>query len=181
MPLVDGPKTSLRGLLFAIPIVWLTLVAASCGEDALPAPSAAPPTPTAAPTPKPCFTPQAVADDFATKVTLTTSADGLQSGDIRVGCGATVKQGDHVSVQYTGWLANGTVFDSSRKPGTNPFSVDVGTGGVIKGWDEGLIGMKVGGKRRLVIPPTLAYGAQGQGAIPPNATLTFDIEVLSDG
>lgn len=158
------------------------LVAVSCGEDALPTPTAVPPTPSIAPTPTPCFTPQSGPDSFSTPVTLTTSPDGLQIGDIRAGCGATVKQGDKVAVQYTGWLASGVQFDTSRQSGRQPFPVTVGAGGVIKGWDEGLVGMKVGGKRRLVIPPALAYGAQGQPpTIPANATLTFDIELVSIG
>jgi FKBP-type peptidyl-prolyl cis-trans isomerase FkpA len=89
-------------------------------------------------------------------------------------------------VQYTGWLSNGTKFDSSRNPGRSSFSVGLGQGQVIAGWDEGLPGMKVGGKRKLIIPPALGYGAAGQqdqqsGAyiIPPNETLVFEVEVLS--
>jgi FKBP-type peptidyl-prolyl cis-trans isomerase len=82
-------------------------------------------------------------------------------------------------VEYTGKLGDGTVFDSSKNPGREPFSFTVGIGVVIKGWDEGVPGMKVGGTRKLTIPPDMGYGAQGAGGvIPPNATLIFDIELL---
>ena len=104
---------------------------------------------------------------------------GLQYWDIRVGTGAVAKEGSRVRVHYTGWLTNGKKFDSSVDAG-KPFDFRVGNGEVIKGWDEGVTGMKVGGKRQLRIPPDLAYGAQGYpGAIPPNATLIFDIQLLA--
>jgi FKBP-type peptidyl-prolyl cis-trans isomerase len=91
-----------------------------------------------------------------------------------------VKAGDTVSVQYTGKLTDGTKFDSSYDHGGQPFSFKVGAGQVIKGWDQGLLGAKVGEKRMLTIPPDLGYGAAGEaGVIPPNATLTFDVEVVS--
>ena len=103
---------------------------------------------------------------------------GLQYWDIRVGTGQTAKEGSHVRVHYTGWLTNGKKFDSSVDAGT-PFDFTIGNGEVIKGWEEGVAGMRVGGKRQLRIPPSLAYGAQGYpGAIPPNATLIFDIQLL---
>ena len=112
--------------------------------------------------------------------------DGLQYIDLNVGTGAVARTGDALTVQYTGWLSDGTPFDSSRQPGRSPFSVVIGTGQVIPGWDEGVPGMAVGGQRKLIIPSDLAYGAQGQtnpntGAtiIPPNATLVFEIELLS--
>ncbi len=101
--------------------------------------------------------------------------------DVTVGTGTEVQNGDTVSVLYSGSLDDGVVFDASSKHGNQPFSFTVGAGQVIKGWDLGLVGMKVGGKRELVIPPELGYGASGagSGAIPPNATLHFTIELLS--
>ena len=104
---------------------------------------------------------------------------GLVYWDIRVGNGAEAKEGSHVRVHYTGWLTNGKKFDSSVDAG-KPFDFTIGNGEVIKGWEEGVAGMKVGGKRQLRIPPALGYGAAGYpGAIPPNATLIFDIQLLN--
>ena len=122
-------------------------------------------------------------DDFKQAVTLQApTASGLQIGDIAAGGGATPQTGHTVGVQYTGWLADGTMFDSSRQAGRNAFQFALGQGQVIKGWDEGVATMKVGGVRRLVIPPALAYGANGYPpTIPANATLTFDIELLCAG
>lgn len=108
----------------------------------------------------------------------TKTATGLQYVDTVVGTGAQPQKGQTVSVHYTGYLDNGTVFDSSVKRGT-PFEFKIGTGAVIKGWDEGLATMKVGGKRKLIIPPELAYGAQANGPIPANSRLTFDVELLA--
>ena len=106
------------------------------------------------------------------------TASGLEYWDIKVGTGATAQSGQHVKVDYTGWLTNGKKFDSSVGTG-RPFELMLGAGQVIKGWDEGIVGMKVGGKRQLRIPPDLAYGAKGYpGAIPPNATLIFDVQLL---
>lgn len=102
----------------------------------------------------------------------------LQSTDITVGKGAEAKTGNTVSVHYTGTLADGKEFDSSKKR-SQPFVFTLGQGNVIKGWDQGVVGMKVGGKRKLVIPPVLAYGERGRPpVIPPAATLTFEIELL---
>src|ERR1700688_97387 len=115
-----------------------------------------------------------------TKVTGdgTKTADGLQYWDIKVGTGATATAGHSVKVHYTGWLTNGTKFDSSVDRG-EPFSFNLGAGQVIKGWDEGVAGMKIGGKRQLRIPPELGYGSRGAGGvIPANATLIFDVELL---
>ncbi len=108
----------------------------------------------------------------------TTTASGLQYWDIVVGTGATAMPGNAVKVHYTGFLTTGEKFDSSRDRG-EPFSFPLGAGQVIKGWDEGVAGMKVGGQRQLRIPPDLGYGSAGApGAIPPNATLIFDVELL---
>jgi len=104
---------------------------------------------------------------------------GLIYWDIRVGNGATAKEGSHVRVHYTGWLTTGKKFDSSVDAG-KPFDFTIGNGEVIKGWEEGVAGMRVGGKRQLRIPPSLGYGAEGTpgGPIPPNATLIFDVQLL---
>jgi len=109
--------------------------------------------------------------------------NGLKYTDVRIGDGATAKAGNKVSVNYTGWLYNngakGAKFDSSLDRG-QPFQFTLGAHQVIAGWDEGVAGMKVGGKRTLIIPPELGYGARGAGggAIPPNATLIFDVDLL---
>jgi FKBP-type peptidyl-prolyl cis-trans isomerase len=109
---------------------------------------------------------------------VTKTNSGLQYTDDQVGTGAAAKTGDTVEVHYTGTLNDGTKFDSSKDRG-KPFSFPLGTGKVIKGWDEGVAGMKVGGKRTLVIPAELAYGARGvPNVIPPNAELRFEVELL---
>tara|TARA_B100001750_G_scaffold4467_1_gene3532 strand:+ start:116 stop:520 length:405 start_codon:yes stop_codon:yes gene_type:complete len=98
--------------------------------------------------------------------------------DLKVGEGSEVVKYNIVTVNYTGWLTDGTKFDSSLNPGRSPFRFTVGGGQVIKGWDEGLIGMKAGGKRKLTIPPSMGYGNQDMGVIPPNSTLIFEIDLL---
>jgi peptidylprolyl isomerase len=109
---------------------------------------------------------------------MQTTPSGLQYEDLTVGNGPSPQAGQTVSVHYTGWLDDGKKFDSSLDRG-QPFEFPLGQGRVIKGWDEGVATMKVGGKRRLVIPPALGYGAQGfPGAIPPNSRLTFEVELL---
>jgi len=111
----------------------------------------------------------------------TTTPTGLTIEDIVVGDGAAASAGQKVKVHYTGWLTNGTKFDSS-KDRNDPFVFPLGAGSVIKGWDEGVRGMKIGGKRKLTIPPALGYGARGAGGvIPPNATLVFEVELLGVG
>ena len=117
---------------------------------------------------------------------MQTTASGLQYIDTIVGTGAEAAAGAYVQVHYTGWLYDdgaadkkGAKFDSSKDRG-DPFAFDLGAGSVIKGWDEGVQGMKVGGARTLIIPAALGYGARGAGGvIPPNATLMFDVELLA--
>ena len=140
------------------------------------------PGPVASPTPSPG------ADDCNSGAGLpvVTFPDGLKVIDLKVGTGAVARSLNNVTVQYTGWFIDcGPPFDSSRSAGRQPFTVQLGVGGVIAGWDEGIAGMKVGGKRKLIIPPDLAYGPNGEtdpntGAtvIPPNATLVFAVELL---
>ena len=133
---------------------------AAAAKAAAPAPSAS-----AAPAPSPA---QAPSDPNAK----------LVSTDLVVGKGDEAKSGNTVSVHYVGTLADGKEFDSSRKRG-KPFVFTLGQGHVIRGWDQGVVGMKVGGKRKLVIPPALAYGPNGMPpAIPPNSTLTFEVELM---
>jgi FKBP-type peptidyl-prolyl cis-trans isomerase FkpA len=121
--------------------------------------------------------------DTRNNMAITTTASGLQYEEITVGEGAEAQAGQNVTVHYTGWLQNadgsaGSKFDSS-KDRNDPFEFPLGAGRVIKGWDEGVQGMKIGGKRKLIIPAELGYGARGAGgAIPPNATLIFDVELL---
>ncbi|MBI3824211.1 MAG: FKBP-type peptidyl-prolyl cis-trans isomerase [Planctomycetes bacterium] len=118
--------------------------------------------------------PDPIADD--TNATATRS--GLKYVDIKVGNGKEAKTGEKVLVHYTGWLTSGKKFDSSLDR-NEPFEFELGAGEVIPGWDEGVAGMKEGGKRRLIIPTALGYGARGSGkSIPPNSTLVFEVELL---
>jgi len=107
-----------------------------------------------------------------------TAPSGLKYIEELEGNGPAIRAGQNVSVHYTGWLTNGTKFDSSRDRG-QPFQFAVGAGRVIKGWDEGVATMKLGGKRRLIVPPELGYGERGVGPIPPNSVLIFDVEAIS--
>lgn len=109
---------------------------------------------------------------------ITATEGGLQIQDLTVGAGQEVKSGDTVTVNYLGTLVNGTKFDSSYDR-NQPFTTQIGVGQVIKGWDEGIVGMKVGGKRKLTIPAALGYGSQSAGSIPANSTLIFEVELLS--
>lgn len=147
---------------------------------AAPATPAAPPAgPPAQPTVDPTSVPDTTTIDGKT-VKLKSYKDGLKYYDIKVGTGKSPKIGQTVSVQYTGTLLDGTKFDSSYDHGGQPIDFPIGVGQVIKGWDEGVPPMKVGGKRRLVIPGNLAYGENSPTpAIPPNGTLVFDIELVA--
>ncbi len=112
-------------------------------------------------------------------MTSRTTASGLVIEDLTEGSGAAAAAGQHATVHYTGWLTNGRKFDSS-KDRNDPFAFPLGGGRVIAGWDEGVQGMRVGGVRKLTIPPELGYGAYGAGGvIPPNATLVFEVELLA--
>ena len=134
---------------------------------------------------KPVHAHQAIATSSSSNVqtattTTMTTTDGLQITDVVVGSGATAEPGDTITVNYVGTLTNGTVFDASANHGSSGFSFTLGKGQVIKGWDEGIVGMKVGGKRKLVIPAALAYGNQAVGGvIPANSTLVFEVELLN--
>ncbi len=105
-------------------------------------------------------------------------SEGLQIDELAAGAGPAAARGQKVSVHYTGWLTDGKKFDSSHDRG-QPFRFTLGAGEVILGWDDGVLGMQVGGKRRLTVPPDLGYGRRGiRGVIPPNATLVFEVELL---
>lgn len=120
---------------------------------------------------------QVVNETAAPTIDTQVTEPNMQIEDITIGSGEVVKAGDTVFVHYEGTLTNGQLFDSSKRRG-EPFSFTVGAGQVIAGWEQGLIGMQIGGERKLVIPPELAYGERGIGPIPPNATLMFTIELI---
>jgi FKBP-type peptidyl-prolyl cis-trans isomerase FkpA len=117
------------------------------------------------------------ADDFNETADLRDAGQGLRYADLRAGDGAEAAAGQNVTVHYTGWLTDGRLFDSSRDRGS-PFRFRLGGGQVIRGWDQGVAGMRVGGRRRLEIPPELGYGSRGVGPIPGGATLIFAVELL---
>jgi FKBP-type peptidyl-prolyl cis-trans isomerase FkpA len=170
-----------RGTLLAA-IALIALGASACGYADPYATSG--PVANESPMPLPSPSPSPGADNFndGAGLPVVTYPDGLQYVDIKVGTGKVVEMNLTLTVDYTGWLSDGTLFDTSR--GREPFTFQLSQGNVIAGWDEGLLGMKVGGKRKLTIPSDLAYGPNGQqdpntGAqvIPPNATLVFEVEV----
>ncbi|HVD01524.1 MAG TPA: FKBP-type peptidyl-prolyl cis-trans isomerase [Candidatus Dormibacteraeota bacterium] len=121
-----------------------------------------------------------MSDDFNETGETQTTPSGLQYVDTQTGTGPEAASGQQVTVHYTGWLTNGSKFDSSRDRG-QPFRFGLGAGKVIKGWDEGVAGMKVGGRRKLIVPSGLGYGERGVGPIPPGATLVFAVELLGVG
>jgi len=175
-----------RGLLLA-GITLTAFAAAACGySDPY---AGAPPVANESPGPTSAPSVSPGADDFSTCYNAkggVTYPDGLVVTDLKVGTADSAQKGMNAEMQYTGWLTDGKMFDSSRQPGRSTFTFQIGQGQVIGGWDEGVPGMKVGGKRCLKIPAALGYGAQGQtdqttGAtiIPPNATLVFEIELVS--
>jgi FKBP-type peptidyl-prolyl cis-trans isomerase FkpA len=136
------------------------------------------------PPPPSCFTPRPVTapDSFSAKVSVTTGAEGLQLGDIRVGCGAVAKNGSVVTLEFTAWLASGMEVGTSRSAGQPPVSFTLGNTQVSPPfWNLGVPGIRVGGLRRLVVPPALAFGAQGNpnAGVPPNTTLVIDVELLN--
>ena len=153
--------------LFVFFIAVLAIACAQATPTPIPRPTATP-APTATPIPTP---------DSAS-IPATTTPSGLQIKDLVVGDGEEARAGATVAVHYTGWLEDGSMFDSSVPRGV-PFTFVLGQGNVIQGWDEGVATMREGGKRELVIPPDLAYGEGGYpGAIPPNATLKFEVELV---
>jgi FKBP-type peptidyl-prolyl cis-trans isomerase len=121
-----------------------------------------------------------MSDDFNETGEALTTPSGLQYIETQLGTGPEAVSGKSVTVHYTGWLTDGNKFDSSRDRG-QPFRFGLGAGQVIKGWDEGVQGMKVGGRRKLTIPASLGYGERGVGPIPPGATLVFAVELLGVG
>jgi len=133
-------------------------------------------------TPTPTIMPSPTSKTTPTPTTSGEEANELKTEDIKIGTGKEAVSGTKVSVNYTGSLFNSTVFDSNTDPKfghVQPFTFNLGAGQVIQGWDVGVVGMKVGGKRKLIIPPDLGYGSRGAGsAIPPNATLIFEVELL---
>jgi FKBP-type peptidyl-prolyl cis-trans isomerase FkpA len=156
-------------------LLLVSLLLVACGD-----PTSTPLAPTAAPVTPVSTTAAAPAASGVPAVSgnPVKTASGLQYIDVKVGTGAEAVAGKTVTVHYTGYLTNGTKFDSSVDK-NQPFSFPLGAGRVIRGWDEGVAGMKIGGQRRLIIPPQLGYGSQPVGPIPPNSQLIFDVQLLA--
>ena len=158
-------------------LLSFTVVLASCGKKE----AEVPPVDTSMIVAPPAPPPESRKENI-TRGDTTVTPSGLMYIDIKEGKGEMPKQGQTVSVNYTGTLVNGTVFDSSVDPKfghVEPIEIPIGVGAVIAGWDEGIMSMKPGGKRKLIIPSDLGYGAMGKGSIPPDAMLIFDVELLS--
>jgi FKBP-type peptidyl-prolyl cis-trans isomerase len=165
-------RTMHRTVSLALVLIF-TISLAACGGGSKATPTSTPPAATATSV----SATSAVAGPIPTvEGVATVTASSLQIIDTIVGTGAEAKVGDTITAQYTGYLEDGTIFDG---PTLHGGPIQFSLSGVIQGWTDGVPGMKVGGKRRLVIPPALAYGAAGRSGIPPNATLTFDIELVS--
>jgi hypothetical protein len=167
-----------RQLVLVFSFLAVVLILAGCGRDkpTAPATSTAPSSPASSSPP-----PARTSGPMAVSGSPTTTPTGLQYWDVVVGTGAPAVPGKGVKVHYSGYLTNGQKFDSSRDR-NQPFVFQLGAGQVIRGWDEGVAGMKVGGQRQLKISPELGYGSTGAGGvIPPNATLIFDVELLDVG
>lgn len=159
-------------IVLAVVAFWL-LMRDSNNEDALDIIEEPTPTETAT------TSPATSASPTSSPKTITME-NGLKIEEVQVGTGAQAKAGDTISAHYTGYFTDGKIFDSSSEG--SPISFKLGAGNVIQGWDLGLVGMKVGGKRKLTIPPDLAYGPDGiPNAIPPNSTLIFDVELVKIG
>lgn len=168
-----------RSFIALLTVATLSLGVSACTkkEESKPA-EAAPAAPSAATSLQATAAPQSAASPTAANTAGSLNVTELKIEELKAGTGAEAVAGKTVSVHYTGTLTNGTKFDSSLDRG-EPFKFPLGAGRVIQGWDKGVAGMKIGGKRRLTIPPQMAYGERGAGGvIPPNATLIFEVELL---
>jgi len=173
----------LRYMLVGMLVLSLLVTLTGCPK---PAAESIPPPPPSAPTPPPAVEkPAGEKADAAFKVEgeegkpVEKTKSGLQYVVLDKGTGAQPKKGDKVVAEYTGWLTDGTKFDSSKDHPGEAFEFNVGEGGVIPGWDEAFLAMKEGERRKLIIPSELAYGAEGKGPIPPNATLIFEVKLVN--